>query len=782
MNFLGPEALVVLPFVVILLPLIGTSGKWLIGSAMSRNWKLAFPAKGNLLLRVIEDFALGTALVPIFFAFANGGSVPLTSGFAYAIVIVSVAISAYRLYLLGRNSLGSLWGFLRSSRWEIAALAGITGLALIFRLAPYWNLYVFSGDDIRTYTLLAQSVVSQGKLPMNWNPYSFPSWNPYGWIDNHLFFTGTESIFAFLSFMVPVDLPQMTSSVAIIFNAAVPLMGYALVRALFPKASRSAALVTGVVLAAVSVFPLFFEQTGEIDEIIGWVVLLGVVTNYLGSMTPEGIDWRRQVLGGVLLGGLLEISPIVFVYGLCFFIAFWLEAVLSNQRRWRTTETIASQLVIGLVIAIPVLLMGIHNALQTGPPPGTSGWGAFAASPILRYGDWGGSIFRLVTLTSFFYSVTVVIGGWSGIVVGVLRRRTYMHAPAIALWAVFLFLLNENGPFGLYLVKYPEWNWVFPDRVVEFLLVLLSVGVGVLVAYLLAHTGWRSEANPNMEYRRHPDSRLLQTSATVLLCIVVVGSGITSCEAFSFNSSAVTAASSVTSADLAAFSWIEGNVPKGSTVLVNEHDAGTWLPAMDGIRVFPYVYLMTNESIVDNYDTMVSQLSNRGAPDFTMYSALGQEFNLSYSFFGSKVGYGFSDPFPASVLYDSPPVTNYATHLVTACPTSSNTSIQLCSDNDTVTIQGPIALFVSVLENDIVTTTYQVNVPVNMTFTYVLHGSSSQQSGTSGVRITAQPPATIDYGSSNTMPVVMSLDQGYFASSCSPLPPNGTCDSVSALD
>ena len=776
MIYFGEETLFVLPFVAVLFPILGTTIKWILGALAERKWTIPFHVRGNVLLRVLEDFALGISFVPVYFVVANSLHVTISADLVFAALLVSFGVSGYRIWLMRRGWMTSLKRFLWTSRWEVSILIVITVVALYFRLAPYWGLYVFDGDDIRQYTLLTQLLVSQGHLPTSWGTYALPAWYQPGWTNNHLIFLGTESVFAFLSFVVPVDLPQLTSGAMILFNAAIPLMGFGVVRTLFPHRSSSGAYATAALLSAVTAYPLFFLQWGGIDEVTAWVVLLGLVINFVSAMSSSKIDLIRLAAGGVFAGGLLAISPIVFAYALGFYAAVVIEVAVVGPSRLRPAILVIGQLVLGVALTATLLWEGIHNATQNTLLPGTTGWGTFATAPILRYGDWAGSVYRLLTLTSFLYSIPIVLMGYVGLGLGSIRRKVFHHAPGLALWALLLFLLNENGPFGLYTIKYPGWNSIFPDRPAEFLFVLMSFGGGILTIHLWEYIRHGSVSCPLTKRQGYRKGGSWRVAAVVALASILIVSSATAYHVYQGNAATVQFGQTVTAQDVAAFHWIAENVPKNSTILVNEYDSGSWIPEFDQIRVFPSIYLISNETVFNNYNTMVEQLTNTSAPQLSMYSTLGRESNLTYAYFGGKVEYGIPDSIPLGVYIDPLPVLDYASRVVTGCVVNQTVYvILLCQNNDFATIPGPMALTITLKLNGTVRDVYNVTVPSNESFTYVEHQYTPEFPGDWVATIVAQPLGKVLYRSSNERVFVLALNQGYFATACTGVPPEGSC-------
>ncbi len=776
MNSLVMVTLLVLPVFAVLLIALGSAVRWLLGSLLDRDFRRPFVSTGDLLTRVVTDFALGGAAITLLFLFFGLAGVRLGAPLVYTVVAVTAVTLVYRATLLRATLVPSLVRFLRETRWEILGLAVIGVISWLIRMVPYTGLYVFDGNDIRQYTLLTQLIIANGSLPTSWGAFAYPSWNLV-WTNNHLIFTGTESIFAFTSFVVPVDLPQLTSAVALLFNAAVPILGYVVARRLFPQQGKAVGYGTALALAVLAAYPLFFEQWGGIDEITGWVVLLGFVAHFLTDPAPGQLGWKHHVTGALFLGGLLVISPIVFAYAVCFLVAYAGES-LVRRASWRSSlGRPGFVLLLGLVLSSPLLIRGIQNALQTGQNPGSAGWGTFATAPILRYGEWGGSFYRLVTLTAFEYAWPMVVTGGIGLILALVLRKVYRHAFLLAFWAGLLFLLNENGPFGLFLVPYPAWNSIYPDRVAEFLFVIASLGFGVSVSVLVRGLRGRKETGPvpRTRLRRFFPGWVVRVIAASFTVVLIVASSNQAYYTYKADTATVIWGESLVGQDLGAYQWISAHAPAGTTILVDNADSGTWIPEFDGIRVYPYSELISNNSILNQYRSMAAQMAMKGKPDFVLYSQVGEQFHLGYAFYGGKHAYGLSNSIPLGALVDSPPVKGYTSHLTTSCASSSNFTLTICGANGSAVIAGPIVLSLEVWRNATVVGTYVVDVPANTSFTYVNPGPGSPFPGTWSAHISAVAPGTIVYRGSNERTFVIALDAGYFVSQCSALPLEGSC-------
>ncbi len=772
MLTLAIMALILLPVMAIGLTLVGSSIKWLIHIAFTRNWRDPFPDSSDLHLRLIGDFALGTAAVPVLFVLLNAAALPLTVWTGYGLLAFSVAVLGFRLRLGGRRCLRTLLAQLATVRWELLALVALLGLSLLIRLAPYAPLYVYSGDDVRMYTLLTQSIVTQGHLPRNWDPFAYPAWNVA--VDNHVIFTGSESVFALLNFWMPVNTPQLVSAATILFNAAIPFTAYLFVRSLFRDRSRAVAVIASFVLASATYYPVFYEQWGGIDETVGWFVILAVLANLTTSISLPQRDAQRDVRGAILVGGLMAISPIVSIYALGFMGAYIAETLLRRENLRGVVRHVATELGLALLLASPLVVSATVNAVSLSAiPAGSTGWGSFITAPIFQYGDAAGSVFRLITLSTYsLYATPAIVLGLAGIVLALLDRKANRHVHTIAFLGLFLLFLNENGPYGLFLIRYPMWNAVFPDRPEEFMFVLMSIGAGLLVDRII-HV-WRmlsvAHRKSNPYRRRAAHTRWVGLRVAVAAALLLSGIAVTN--VYDANAYGVGWGASVTSADLAGFTWIQQHVHPNATILVNRADSGSWIPEFAQIRVFPYFELINNVSVFSEYVNMIAELA-RG--HFQTYVSLAREYNIQYAYFGGKAQYGETRVIPSSVLTTPPPTWNYVTMYNITTPQLGNASVRLAHDGDRVMFAGPIVLTVALYRNLTAVSFYSVTVPTNYTFTYVLNEAVPGAPGGWSTIITAQVLGLPVFASSDGSAQVLELNQAYMRTACAPLPPYSTC-------
>jgi hypothetical protein len=740
-------ALILLPILLVGMGIIGSlvraTVRWLsrTESLPPQDWPEAFG-------RLVEDVALGVAVIPILYLIGTLLGVPLGVAFAYGLLGTAGAVFLARL-LLRRTAFGIPFRIPGNSRRPIGRLAavslGITFILIVAdRLVPYAGYQVYSGNDIRLFTLITQLVESHGHFVTSFGSFAGSNWNVVQ--DSHLTFSGSEAVFAVLNGWVPWTAPQLVSASVLVVGILLPASSFVFIRALFPNRSYSVPFFGAVSFGVIAAYPLFFQDWGGIDEQLTWFLFPIALAIFLAYLRLGGID--RLILAGLTLGGTIVVNPFPVVYIGLFFVALALATVLTRESLRRLTIPVVGFLGLGLVISSPLIVqeISIWQTYSHSVPAGYAGWNAFQTAVILRPGDLSGSVNRFLTLTLGFAPVMLlVVLGWFGLVAHVSKEK---HAITMIAWALGLIILNTNGPFGLYFVQYPGWSLLYPDRLAELVFLPLSVGMGLVLAVVFDRI--RVE-RPQIVAVSRPSFRSVRKSPVPVVVAVtfvslVAIAGFASYQIAASHHSTVAWGDNFTNEDAAAFQWMTDHLPKGATVMIDAADSGTWIPEFTGIRVFPYAALINNVSVYDQAMTIPSLFNT------TAYGPalnLIHEFNISYVYFGERTGYGLTQDLTTNEFLDPSSVSDFVVAGSTCSPPYQNRSLVLTCNNDAVTFRGPIVLALEESRNSTLLGTVWVAIPPGALWTFVLHSGTPQWPGTWVADFSAVPLAALAFSDHN---------------------------------
>jgi hypothetical protein len=722
-------ALVLLPILVAAFGVIGSGVRWTLGRLFRFSAGPLPVSWPEALVRLVEDIALGAAVFPVLFLVATLANFSITPAILIGVFAAAGILFVARL-VVHRAGFGCPWSG-RIPRPNAVALALLFGFVAIVavRLISYAPFIVYAGNDIRFFTLITQLVETHGHYVASYGTNIEPSWSLA--VDPHLRFSGSEAIFATLNAWVPWNAPQLVSAAVIDFGILIPLSAFVLFRATFPSRSPWYPTFGALALGLVAAYPLFYQDWGGIDEQLNWF-LVPIAFAFLLQYVRVGDLWGRELwLGGAIFGAALIVNPYPIVYGAIFAASLLLAAALTGAPPLRrTAPRIALFAAVGFALVSPVLYQvfsGISHANAV-TPPGYAGWGQFQTSVILEAGNWGGSALNFFTLhTGIAATVAVVVLGWLGLALAI-RKEPF--AIALAGFAFGLMMMNSNGPYGLFWIQYPGWNLLFPDRLMEWMFLPLSGGMGWIAGALLDRSTRPSPepaAPASLRYRSvRVRGRPLRVFPALALAALLVAGGFASAEVVADNVTTVDWGSTLTPDDVAGFSWLAGHVQSNATVLVNGADAGTWIPEFTHVRVFPYPELLANPAV---YEVTLHLNSYFDTTQYTPALNFLHAYNISAGYWGPRNGYSEFPDVTVGMLAQPQPVLDFATAHSTCSPPNQNGSLWLSCDNDSVTLRGPVVMNVTEYHDGSLIGSTWLGLAANTSTTIVLRENTPEYPG-----------------------------------------------------
>jgi hypothetical protein len=753
-------ALALLPILVAGFGVVGSAVRW----TLARLFSFArAPLPGNwpeALIRVVEDVALGAAVFPVLFLIAT-----LLNLYIGVVVLVGVLGAALALFLLRlvvhRTGFGTpISGRLPRPGWVGGVLLVGFVAALAIRLASYAPFLVYAGNDIRFFTLITELVEAHGHYVASFGPFVQPGWNLT--VDPHLRFSGSEAIFATLNAWVPWNTPQLVSAAVLDFGILLPLSAFVFIRAVFPNRSYWYPTFGALALGLLAAYPLFYQQWGGIDEQVNWFLLpvaFALLLRYVRSGERGGAElW----LGGAVLGAAFIVNPYPIAYGAVFVVSLLIASALGRgaPALGRTVPRVIAFFAIGLVLVSPVLyqvFVGLSHA-NTVTPPGYAGWGEFQTAVILQAGNWNASALNLLTMhTGVWATAVFVLLGWAGLV---LALRKEPLAVVLLGFAVGLLVLNSNGPYGIFWVQYPGWNFLYADRPLEWMFLPLAAGVGWLVATLfeaaIAPGLVPSPAtNPPVPLRHRVvrvRGRPVALAPALVLVAIVVLAGLGTARLATDNSATVSWGSTLTPADIQGFQWLETHVSGNATVLVDGADAGTWIPEFTGLRVFPYPELIASPAV---YEETLRFPAFFNTTEYGSALSFLQSYNISAAYWGPRNGYSDVPDISPGLFAAARPVLDFATAASICSPPNPNGSLWLSCDNDSVTLRGPVVMNVTEYHDGSLIGVTWIGIAENTSTTITLHENTPQYPGEWKILLSEIPLGRTDYEKGQVTIVVL---------------------------
>jgi hypothetical protein len=491
---------------------------------------------------------------------------------------------------------------------------------LIVNLSSVSGLVFGSVRDESIHSLDVQVILENHFVPLTLQPYL-----PEGIV----YPQAAHVIFAFSSYVLNMDVPQVVFYVTLLFKSLSVLGAYFLGRKL--SANNVFGLGLSFVFAFMSSWPLYVVWGGN-PFLVGFplfLVCLGLLFSFFRSNERHNIV--ELVILGLLVGfaGSLIISYLetLIVVIILVFVYFLFQSRAGIRRVFRE---LAIVLGVSFIPLSPFIFRFVTFYAYPGHNVGVasdfSGWTSqqFYLSQALQWAIDNLSPYILLKVITLFLLFSLPILVWktklSGDVKSVAAFALAIFAAATFLSFISFFLSPDFGviswghqglllsiPIGILIVvsylKFAEFFRGFKiKRLSKFLAESSSGGVLLIIVVLSLVTA------PFLYYRLFVDAQELRISYDIF---------------------AVTSES-----DYELMSWMKNNLSPDAVVLVHPFGSGLFIPSISHHRViFPY----TGSSLSSSYQTLVGLLENNTL-NSEAYQIL-HSWNITHVFVGTNVAY-----------------------------------------------------------------------------------------------------------------------------------------------
>jgi hypothetical protein len=481
-----------------------------------------------------------------------------------AVVGMSVVLFSAYIYYLHPTT----WHINRIKiSWTSLALAAVFLFCLAARLAMVRDLAGPAWVDSVHHALLARLIMEQGGLPSTYAPYLQVTTTSYH--------SGYHTVLAAFAWLSGLDLAQAMLVLGQVLNAFAVLVVYLLTTTFThrPVAGIFAALVAGVITP----MPAYYTSWGRYTQLTGLLVLpvafyflkyiLDQPSSYIPHLRMEKESIKTILIASLLLAGLVLVHYRVLAFLGALILAYWgvyFTLAIAKRRPWR--ESIGG--VLGLA------MVGFLSLLITLP-----WWPATITSFVLpmtadrsitkAFSDFSWS-YLIAALGKYAIGLAGIGLFWS-----IVQRRAF--GIVMLLWVIFMFAIANISVLGL-----PGGNFINNTSVA----ITLFMPMALLSGYPL---GWAADGWAVLiPVRWKPaywafialtGAILAVVGARFLIPILNPGTNL------------------IRQADLPAMEWVNKNIPKGATLLINPflwgygvyagNDGGYWISPLAGRNTLP---------------------------------------------------------------------------------------------------------------------------------------------------------------------------------------------------
>ena len=485
-------------------------------------------------------------------------------------------------------------------------LIAIFALALFLRFAMVRDLAAPAWVDSIHHALISRLMIENGGLPVTYAPYL-----PQG-ADHYHF--GYHSTLAAFIWLTGLEIPQAMLIFGQVLNALMVYPIYLLTKTL--TRNQPASLAAALIASTFTLMPAYYASWGRYTQLTGLLVLPAafvMLVKILKSRSRSELPKQAWLIAALTLAGLFLIHYRVMAFLGALVLAYLLVQV--NPKEW--LPALGKLMLLGLFCGLLLLPWLPETFSDLFLPTGiklSGGNGDFSTIPwnFLKPG----------------LGVTALVLAAIGLVLGLILQRRFTIT--VILWTAFIYLLANMSVFA----HFPGAGFINPVSME----ITLFMPIAVLGGFAIGGT---------LELLDKVIRGNWQIVPRVIIVALGAWAGLLGAQRLlpTLNPSTFLARA----ADFAAIHWIEENIPKGETILINPalwgyglymgNDGGFWISALSDHPTIPppVIYGLGERSEVEKINQIAEAVRTDGENPAALWDLMQAE-NIQFVYTGGRGG------------------------------------------------------------------------------------------------------------------------------------------------
>ncbi len=569
--------------------------------------------------RTALSMAFSLGLYPVLLVWTSAAGIVLSSKIVWTFMAVTIVAYAglvvYQRKIRKKNRIKICWQVIARN----LPLLGIFILTLGARLVMVRDLAAPAWVNSIHHALISRVIIDSGKLPSGYAPFFEINTASY-----HPGFHSSFSVFEWLSGM---QLEEGMLLFGQVLNAAVIFGVYAMAHIL--TRNRYAGLIAALVSGVFSPMPAYYTSWGRYTQLAGLMILpAGFV--FLYHLLENSSFWdtnhkRESQIAWLFSSGLLWAGLFLTHYrvSVFLFLLVFSYLVVKTIQRWRHREMgkkisasfflMAFSIIIGIILSLPWW----PAAFSTLFIPSLAWTGASDPTPFSGF-SWS-------FLTAANGTYTLILAGL-GFAWALIRRRSFEIV--LFFWTALMFLFANLKTWRL-----PGATFINNTSVA----ITLFIPIAILCGYVV---GWAIRGWMNLV----PEKWKSVSNITVVLILGLVGLWGARSTIGIINPTTIL----FRSADKAGINWVEENLPREKSLLVNPFswgygvyagaDGGYWLSPLAGNPTRPPAVLYGLDNDNRRKYSQLSQQVIQNSSNAGELAEIMKDNDIEFVFLGAKGG------------------------------------------------------------------------------------------------------------------------------------------------
>ncbi len=493
---------------------------------------------------------------------------------------------------------------------------------LTIRLIMVRDLATPAWVDSVHHALITQQIISIGAYPSSYAPY----WD----INPSSYHPGFHSITAAFTILAKLRIDQSLLIFGQVLNAFAIFSIYLFTKVLTHSSLSGlfATLITGFITP----MPAYYSSWGRYTELTGILMLpvaFALILLLIEKNSGKRFYWII-FLCAIVSGGLFLVHYRVTVFLGCLVLSYFVIYLLITKNKPTKYTTrgfflIFIVVVVAIILVFPWMVETIKNSVY----PIIKSTGT-RTTPFFQDFSWA-------FLTAALGKLSLVLAGL-GLIWGMLLKKRFSYL--LLLWTVLLFLLANFDALRL------PGGGLISNLSVE---IMLFIPISVLGGYFIDQIiiSWKDIIPQRLI--------ILSLGPIVFLALLVVYIG---------SKQLITILNPITilsrNADLPAIEWINNNIPKNETIVVNPFvwgyglyagsDGGYWISPLTGRPTLPPPVLYGLGSDREQINNESQEVIDLGSNPVDLWEYL-KSYQLQYVYIGEKGGVLSPDKLSNSDLF-----------------------------------------------------------------------------------------------------------------------------------
>jgi hypothetical protein len=516
---------------------------------------------------------------------------------------------------------------------------------IIIHFLPTIGFYTPPADDPKFFSLITRRIIEEKGFVNSWGSYAYEDWIIEKF---QLYMVGLPSLVAHLSLISGLSIPKAMIIITQVLTSLTALSIYFLARTILNDfVGFCAAFIYGLLIFEPNLTWITWGGNAELTAFFYMPIFLSQIWILINN---KHIDFFTLLISSLFLSSMLITHPFPIIYSIAFIVSAILYLFIQDILRMRLkliinnslkrTFRIITCILIAICFSFPLFYEMLREEIHVMPyyePSINPGW-----TPIFSYSQTiTEALISLFNRFLIVYGLAFPLFFIIAFVYFFQRKFLSFNSRVIIMliWYLILFLLHENNPNGLFVIRFPLWYRIDANRTFAATSFPLSIILATYISQMKTLCKWKKAI------KNKYISIILALSFFIVFLIQPIITHI------------MNPLYAISEDDIKLFNFIEYYIGKNEKIFVFPNDAGQWIPIFTGRMVLIPMGVVTKHEFLNMYYLSIYPSISEDPLNPLVLEFLNK-YNVTYIYIGGKIALQNIYPFIADYnkFLDSSPI------------------------------------------------------------------------------------------------------------------------------